>query len=306
MGLVRLVLVAVCVFPSAFSLSSPFLALRGGAQEEGVLCRLKKGGIQFEVLCHPAKIEQYREGAASKDDVLMSPEIFKDIKKGDRPSAAEIERAFEHTDVDKAIEQVLLKGDFQLSVAERKKKTDEKLAQIISFIGLNYMEPKSNLPIPRTRIVNGIDQLKGLKLDPFRSTATQADEIVKRLKEQFPLIKNEVFGQVSVDVHLAASTAAMIHSSNACQLVKDEYTDDAYIANIRWLCNDYSRLVGELTKSTGGQYELTQEIMSTDTQKAGDKSKDPAAKRKAQKQRGNERDDKRSQSAGLDPEAQQS
>mmetsp|Transcript_22831 Transcript_22831/g.33475 ORF Transcript_22831/g.33475 Transcript_22831/m.33475 type:complete len:171 (-) Transcript_22831:130-642(-) len=168
------------------------------------------------------------------------------------------------------------------------------------------MEPKTNLPIPRTRIVNGIDQLKGLKVDPFRSTATQADEIGKRLKEQFPMIKNEVFGRVSVEMHLGAATAAMIHSSNACHLVKDDYTDDAYVADISWLCNDYARLIADLTKSTGGQYELTQdtgsEIINNEaTQPA---ARDPAAKQKVQKQRGDARDRKRSESAGLDLEAQ--
>ena len=54
-------------------------------------------------------------------------------------------------------------------------------------------------------------------------------QIGKRLKEQFPMIKNEVFGRVSVEMHLGAATAAMIHSANACRLVKDDYTDDAYV-----------------------------------------------------------------------------
>ena len=54
-------------------------------------------------------------------------------------------------------------------------------------------------------------------------------QIGKRLKEQFPMIKNEVFGRVSVEMHLGAAIAAMIHSSNACHLIKDDYTDDAYV-----------------------------------------------------------------------------
>ena len=75
---------------------------------------------------------------------------------------------------------------------------DEKRAQIIAFIAQNYMEPKTARAIPQTRIENGMEQIKGLKIDPFRSAATQADEICKKLKDLFPMVKNEVYGTVSV------------------------------------------------------------------------------------------------------------
>lgn len=55
------------------------LRLRGGgkAKEEPILCRLKKGGANFEVMCVAGMVEKYREGHASRDEVLVSPEIFK-------------------------------------------------------------------------------------------------------------------------------------------------------------------------------------------------------------------------------------
>ena len=166
----------------------------GGAAESGVLCRLKKGGAHFEVLCRAAQIERFREGSvASRDDVLMSPELFKDAKRGERPSADEICSAFGDADASKAINEVLLKGDCQLSTAERRKKTEEKRAEIVTFIASNFMQPQTLHPIPRTRIENGMEQIKGLKIDPFRSAATQAEEISKKLKDMFPLVKNEVF-----------------------------------------------------------------------------------------------------------------
>jgi hypothetical protein len=51
------------------------MPLRGGAQEEGVRCRLKKGGEIFEVLCHAAKVELFREGAAQMEDVLITHKV---------------------------------------------------------------------------------------------------------------------------------------------------------------------------------------------------------------------------------------
>jgi ribosome maturation protein SDO1 len=189
----------------------------------------------------------------------LKGEIFKDISKGDHQSTTEIEKAFGHADFSKAVEEILLKGDFQLSTAERKRKTEEKLVQIITYIAVTYIEPKTNLPIPRTRIENGIETLKGLKIEPFRSTSTQAEEIAKKLKELFPMIKNEVFGKVTVSLDLAGTTSGALHASGACKVYKDDYTDEAYFAEISWSAHDYSRLIAELTKATGGQYELVQE-----------------------------------------------
>ena len=129
--------------------------------------------------------------------------------------------------MEKVVSEVLLKGDFQLSTAERKKKTEEKRAQIIAFIAKNYMEPKTYLPIPRTRIENGIESIKGLKIDPFRSEKTQAEELVKRLKDLFPLVKNEVFGKLSIPLHLAASISGSLRASNACSILKEQWGEEA-------------------------------------------------------------------------------
>eukprot|EP00961_Rhodomonas_salina_P077940 1046628-Rhodomonas_salina.1 len=99
------------------------LRLRGGgkAKEEPILCRLKKGGANFEVMCVAGMVEKYREGHASRDEVLVSPEIFKgylaiytwqrllagdtrldvvqDCKTGDRPAGEDLEKAFGTDDV---------------------------------------------------------------------------------------------------------------------------------------------------------------------------------------------------------------
>ena len=211
------------------------------------------------------------------------------------------------TDMEKVVSEMLLKGDFQLSTAERKKKTEEKRAQIIAFIAQNYMEPKTYLPIPRTRIENGIESIKGLKIDPFRSEKTQAEELVKRLKDLFPLVKNEVFGKLSIPLHLAASISSSLRASNACSILKEQWGEEAYEANVSWMANDYDSLVAHLKRCTGGQFELKHDMTDvtplkslhsaeTEGTKAGSKK---TSKRQTDRARGRERDDKvRSLSAG--------
>jgi len=70
----------------------------------------------------------------------------------------------------------------------------------------------------------------------------------------------QVFGTLTVPVQLAAKTTGALHSSAACKVIRSDYTDEAFVAEISWLANDYKRLVAELAKSAGGQYELRQEL----------------------------------------------
>ena len=63
--------------------------------DKAVIARLVKNGETFEVLVDPDKALAYRKGSpVSIDNILATSEIFKDSKKGDRPTAADLDKAF--------------------------------------------------------------------------------------------------------------------------------------------------------------------------------------------------------------------
>ena len=124
---------------------------------------------------------------------------------------------------------------------------------------------------------------------------------------RFPLVKNEVFGKPSIPLHLAASISGSLRASNACSILKEQWGEEAYEANVSWMANDYDSLVAHLKRCTGGQFELKHDMTDvtplkslhsaeTEGTKAGSKK---TSKRQTDRARGRERDDKvRSLSAG--------
>ena len=77
---------------------------------------------KLEIICNQGSIEAYREGKSCLDDTLITQEIYKDAKKADRASEADIVEVFQHKDMSKALDEIIKKGDYQISTAERKKK----------------------------------------------------------------------------------------------------------------------------------------------------------------------------------------
>lgn len=61
------------------------------AAEESSTVRLKVGKTAFELLVKPGSVEQYREGACSEADCLLSDQVFKaPSRKGEIASHAEL------------------------------------------------------------------------------------------------------------------------------------------------------------------------------------------------------------------------
>ena len=73
---------------------------------------------------------------------------------------------------------IVLKGEVQLSAAERKEKMDKKRAEVLDHIHKYTLDPKTNLPHPMVRIENAISQLK-VKIDSELPADKQAMEILK-------------------------------------------------------------------------------------------------------------------------------
>lgn len=226
----------------------------GGGAKEPILCRIKKGGMHFETMCVAGMVEKFREGKATKDEVLVANEIYKDCKTGDRPSAAELEAAFGKADLDACMDELLEKGEFQLTAAERKHKTDEKTAQILTFIHQNFLDPGTGLPHPVTRIENALKTVKGLKVEPFRSAESQAQELVKKIKDVLPMVKSEMEGTVSVPLKLLGAVGGLLHK--LCTVRKESATDENGLFWVTFLPGEHDHILTELSRATKGQFEL--------------------------------------------------
>jgi ribosome maturation protein SDO1 len=101
-----------------------------------MLVRLKKGKTTFEVLTNDGSVTKFRDKQLkSLQDVLVSgDEIYTDLKKGAKASKEQLVGAFATDDVNVILEQIILKGEVQVSAGERKDKLDAKRVEVIAYI----------------------------------------------------------------------------------------------------------------------------------------------------------------------------
>ena len=154
--------------------------------DDAVICRLKKQGLDFEILVDCDKAMEFKHGKAGIDDALVTEEIFKDVKKGEHASEHDLSNVFGTDNKKEACAKILKDGEVQLTTDYKNKLREEKKKAIISLISRNSVDPKSNLPHPPQRIENAMAEAK-VNIDEFKSAEQQVGEIVKKINAVIPI-----------------------------------------------------------------------------------------------------------------------
>lgn len=206
---------------------------------------------KLEIICNQGTIEAYRAGKTKLDDTVVTQEIYKDAKKADRASDADLMSVFKHKDMAKALDEILCKGNFQLSTAERKKKVEAKKKQIICYFHSNFMNPISKLPHPITRIEAALKDIKGLRIHPDEPTENQAKTIMKQLRDIIPMKSNALEGTIVVPHAYLGQSQGVIHS--LCKVTKEEYTHVGCKMGVAFVASDLEKLLTELNRIGSGE-----------------------------------------------------
>lgn len=155
--------------------------------EDAVIARLSSHGTNFEVLVDPELALALRssQGVDIKN-VLAIDKIFKDSKKGDKASEEMVQKAFGTTDVLKAAEQIIRRGEIQITTEQRRKMRDERLKQVVTLISRRSINPQTGLPHPPARIESAMEKAR-VHVEVFKSAEEQLPAIVKELRPILPL-----------------------------------------------------------------------------------------------------------------------
>jgi ribosome maturation protein SDO1 len=154
---------------------------------DAVICRLKKSGLNFEILVDCDKAMAFKHGKEiDVEDIVVGDEIFKDIKKGEHASEHDLRNIFSTDDKKLMIKKILKNGDVQLTTEYKNKLRDEKKKAIISLISRNAVDPKSNIPHPPQRIENAMSEAR-VNIDEFKSAEQQVGDIVKQIVSIIPI-----------------------------------------------------------------------------------------------------------------------
>lgn len=155
------------------------------------IVRYSAGNDKFEILVKPDPALEYKLGKKMDiSNIMISDEIYSDANKGTRCSSEKLMKHFKTTDQLGIAKQIMDKGDLNLNTDQRRKMIEEKKRQIVEYINKNFVDPKSHMPHPVSRINAVLDEAR-VAIDPFKRLDDQLKNIIESLRKIIPL-KSEI------------------------------------------------------------------------------------------------------------------
>ncbi|MEM3833157.1 MAG: ribosome assembly factor SBDS [Thermoprotei archaeon] len=223
------------------------------SKHEPSIARLYIKGERFEILVNPDLAIDYRSGKPiSLDNVLITETIYKDAKKGERASSSTLQKIFGTTDSRVIADIILKRGEVPLTAEQKNKLIEEKRKQIISFISRNCIDPRTNAPIPPTRVEIALNEVR-FHIDPFKDPEQQAMDVLKALKSIIPIkIAKALLGIKIPAIH---ASKAYNQLSKLGTVIKSSWQNDgSWIGEIEipaGMQDSFIAKFNELTKGSG-------------------------------------------------------
>jgi len=152
-----------------------------------VIARIKSYGKNFEILVDLDKALAFKKtGQGAMSNILSVPTIFHDVKKGLRVSDADLKSAFATADALKISERIIKEGEVQLPADYRAKMREARFKQIIDFLSITCVDPRTGSPHPAARIESALKQA-GVKIDENKSVDEQVGPILKTIQKILPI-----------------------------------------------------------------------------------------------------------------------
>lgn len=149
--------------------------------------RYEHGESHFEVLIDPYVAQRLKNGEeVDLERALAIDEVFKDAKKGDRASEETVKKVFGTNDILVVAKRIVLEGEIQLTTDQRRKMTEEKRKQIVTYIAQNAINPLAKAPHPPQRIENAMEEAR-VHIDPFKSVEKQVKDVLDAIKVLIPI-----------------------------------------------------------------------------------------------------------------------
>jgi ribosome maturation protein SDO1 len=155
--------------------------------EDAVVARLSSHSTTFEILVDPELAMAVKSGQSDDiRDVLALDKVFKDAKKGDKAADEMVQKVFGTTDVLKVAEEILRRGEIQVTTEQRRQMREQRLRQVIALISKRAINPQTGAPHPPARIESAMETAR-VHVDEFKSAEEQLPSIIKALQPLVPL-----------------------------------------------------------------------------------------------------------------------
>jgi len=211
----------------------------------------------LELLCNPNTMVKYRKGLITRDSVLAINHIFKNAQKGNKANDKDIQKVFGNKVLLECIDEMLNKGDFQLTSQERKELTEKKRNEILNYFHNNYINPKNKLPHPRTRYENAFKENK-INIDYSISTEKQVKDIYNKLMGIITMKPKEKEITISLSKLDKKITKTI---STYGSILSTKTKNNRYFIQINILNSQYQNLLDDLENSTNGDFHVMDDLM---------------------------------------------
>ncbi|XP_053674973.1 ribosome maturation protein SBDS [Anopheles nili] len=149
--------------------------------------RMKKSGRRFEIACYKNKVLSWRSGAEKDlDEVLQTAAVFSNVSKGEIAKKDELQKAFGTDDLPKICQEILAKGELQVSERERQDQLDSLFKEIATIVAEKCVNPETKRPYPVSIIEKSMKD-NHYSIKSHRKAKQQALDVIRLLKETIPL-----------------------------------------------------------------------------------------------------------------------
>ena len=188
------------------------------------LARINKSGDHFEIAVDPDLAIKYKKGEdIDINEVIKSEHIFSDVKKGLLASEEKLKEIFGTSVPLEVAEEIIKKGEIQLTSEYRNKLIEDKKKQIITTIQRNGFNPSTGLPHPATRIEAAMEEVK-VKIDEHKSAKEQVEDILKSIRVVIPISMEKKNIEITVPGEFTGKCYSIIQNMSAVK--KENWNSD--------------------------------------------------------------------------------
>jgi ribosome maturation protein SDO1 len=213
-------------------------------------------GEHYEILVNPDSALAFKQGRnVEPSAVIVTDEVFSDSRKGLRASSEKLKLHFGTDDHAKAAQEVLRRGELNLTQEQRKRLTEEKRKAIIAAISKNFVDPRNMLPHPATRIDQAMQEAR-ISVDPFLGANEQVKSVVESLRTILPLRSEKLKLQVKVAAQYTGQTIGILKTFG--EILKEDWLADGTLSAIVEIpAGGQPGLLDRLGSTTKGAAQVT-------------------------------------------------
>ena len=157
------------------------------------IVRMKKGGKRFEIACYKNKVMSWRNKTEKDiDEVLQTHSVFTNVSKGLLAKRQDLTNAFGTDDQTAVCQQILAKGELQVSEKERQVHLESMYRDIATVVAEMCVNPETKRPYTVTVIERAMKEDIHYSVNPNRNTKQQALQVIKMLKEKISINRAEM------------------------------------------------------------------------------------------------------------------